>query len=117
MEKHFLDSQGLTALWSKILQEDYTNNQTLTAVINAIDQTKQNKYVLISAQLLKNNWDNNLQTIMDEEILLGDQYLYIVDCNGASIQANDVSVEGQMTFSANIIPTQDINITIIRVEV
>lgn len=36
----YLDSNGLTHLWSKISMEDYPNNETLMAVINAIDQTK-----------------------------------------------------------------------------
>lgn len=41
-EKKFLDYEGLKFLWSKIL-EDYPNNQTLTAIINAIDETKADK--------------------------------------------------------------------------
>lgn len=39
----FLDEQGLQHLWSKISMEDYPNNETLIAVLNAIDQTKANK--------------------------------------------------------------------------
>lgn len=36
----FLDIDGLIYLWSKIKMEDYPNNETLVAVINAIDETK-----------------------------------------------------------------------------
>lgn len=41
----FLDEQGLQHLWSKISMEDYPNNETLIAVLNAIDQTKLDKSV------------------------------------------------------------------------
>lgn len=41
--KKFLDQKGIAHLWSKINIEDYPNNQTLTAVINAIDETKADK--------------------------------------------------------------------------
>lgn len=43
MEKKYLDSEGLRFLWSKISMEDYPNNETLIAVINAIDEEKANK--------------------------------------------------------------------------
>ena len=39
----FLDERGVQHLWSKISMEDYPNNETLIAVLNAIDQTKANK--------------------------------------------------------------------------
>mgnify|MGYP006967153711 CR=1 FL=1 len=42
-EKKFLDQEGVKHLWSKISMEDYPNNETLMAVINAIDDTKANK--------------------------------------------------------------------------
>ena len=35
-----LDSAGLTYLWSKINMQDYPNNETLIAILNAIDDTK-----------------------------------------------------------------------------
>ena len=41
----FLDEKGLQHLWSKISMEDYPNNETLIAVLNAIDQTKLDKSV------------------------------------------------------------------------
>ena len=42
-EIKFLDQEGVKYLWSKISMEDYPNNETLMAVINAIDQTKADK--------------------------------------------------------------------------
>jgi hypothetical protein len=41
--KKFLDQKGIEHLWSKISMEDYPNNDTLMAVINAIDETKADK--------------------------------------------------------------------------
>ena len=49
--KKFLDQDGIQHLWSKISMEDYPNNETLIAVINAIDETKSNKdEVLLKAE-------------------------------------------------------------------
>lgn len=42
-EKRFLDQEGIKYLWSKISMEDYPNNETLIAVLNAIDETKADK--------------------------------------------------------------------------
>ena len=39
----FLDEKGVQYLWSKISMEDYPNNETLIAVLNAIDITKLDK--------------------------------------------------------------------------
>lgn len=35
--KKFLDLAGVEYLWSKISMEDYPNNETLIAILNAID--------------------------------------------------------------------------------
>ena len=41
--KKFLDQKGVELLWSKLSLEDYPNNDTLIAVINAIDKNKADK--------------------------------------------------------------------------
>lgn len=43
MSKSFLDEAGVAFLWSKISLQDYPNNETLIAVLNAIDTTKADK--------------------------------------------------------------------------
>lgn len=43
MAKKFLDAEGVKYLWSKVSLEDYPNNETLIAILNAIDQTKADK--------------------------------------------------------------------------
>ena len=45
MEKKYLDAEGLQYLWSKLSLEDYPNNETLIAVLNAIDETKLDKKI------------------------------------------------------------------------
>jgi hypothetical protein len=50
-----LNEQGLQYLWSKILLEDYPNNETLVAVLNAIDETKADKNQL-NDYLLKSEY-------------------------------------------------------------
>lgn len=40
--KKFLDQEGVALLWQRT-SEDYVDNNTLTAVVNAIDETKENK--------------------------------------------------------------------------
>ena len=47
----FLDYEGVKHLWSKISMEDYPNNETLMAVINAIDETKADKSEITWANL------------------------------------------------------------------
>lgn len=37
MAKKFLDAEGVKYLWSKVSLKDYPNNETLIAVLNAID--------------------------------------------------------------------------------
>lgn len=58
----FLDYAGVMQLWKRLSLEDYPNNETLMAVINAIDETKADKddiptmdeiYENISARLTK----------------------------------------------------------------
>jgi hypothetical protein len=44
-DKKFLDQEGVKYLWSKLSLEDYPNNETLMAVIQAIDTTKLDKSI------------------------------------------------------------------------
>lgn len=44
--KKVLDQSGVQYLWSKISMENYPNNDTLIAILNAIDETKADKETL-----------------------------------------------------------------------
>lgn len=59
--KKFLDKEGIEYLWSKISMEDYPNNETLIAVLNAIDETKADKEEVPSKISQLEN-DSNLMT-------------------------------------------------------
>ena len=48
MEQKFIDRDGLKVLWNQVNLKDYPNNETLMAVIDAIDETKANKNELFS---------------------------------------------------------------------
>ena len=62
-EKKYLDQQGVQYLWSKVSMEDYPNNETLIAVLNAIDETKANKdeVVLTIPQTLTEEQKNQIK--------------------------------------------------------
>lgn len=61
----FLDEKGLQHLWSKISMEDYPNNETLIAVLNAIDQTKANKDEILTMDEIYNEIINRLPKAED----------------------------------------------------
>lgn len=66
--KKFLDKEGIEYLWSKISMEDYPNNETLIAVLNAIDETKADKdYVntAIEENSKQADWAQTDETAMD----------------------------------------------------
>ena len=59
-QKKFLDYEGVKHLWSKINMQDYPNNETLMAVINAIDETKADK-----TDIVQSDWSQNDPTASD----------------------------------------------------
>jgi hypothetical protein len=56
MTQKFLDAEGIKYLWSQLSMEDYPNNETLIAVLNAIDETKADKTILDN-YLLKSEYE------------------------------------------------------------
>ena len=56
-DKKYLDQAGVQYLWSKVSLQDYPNNDTLVAVLNAIDDTKADKESL-SDVALTGNWED-----------------------------------------------------------
>ena len=73
--KKFLDEEGLKLLWSKISMEDYPNNETLIAILNAIDATKADKTYVDDLNSVINvrvstleTWHKNFTEVSEEEI-------------------------------------------------
>ena len=56
----FLDLDGLKVLWEQFSSKDYVDNETLIAIINAIDEIKANKDEIIQA-----DWNQNDNTALD----------------------------------------------------
>jgi hypothetical protein len=70
--KKVLDQEGLKYLWSRISMEDYPNNSTLMAVIDAIDETKVDK--IDGKDLSTNDFT--------------DEYIQIITGNVANVQSH-----------------------------
>lgn len=71
-EKKFLDQAGVEYLWSKIDMQDYPNNETLIAVINAIDENKANKDEIPSLEgYATENYVENLYQKLNSNTVLG----------------------------------------------
>lgn len=74
-EKKFLDQSGVEYLWSRLSLEDYPNNETLIAVLNAIDVTKAdkiytdelNRVINVKVSTLE-TWHKNFTEVSEEEI-------------------------------------------------
>ena len=78
----FLDYEGVKHLWSKVSMKDYPNNETLAAVINAIDETKADKSELFSGSwndLSDRPFFDNEDIICDGTMDIG-EYTYPDDC-------------------------------------
>ena len=74
-EKKFLDQSGVEYLWSRLSLEDYPNNETLIAVLNAIDATKADKTYADDLNSVTNvrvstleTWHKNFTEVSEEEI-------------------------------------------------
>ena len=83
--KKFLDYNGVQYLWSKISIEDYPNNETLIAVLNAIDDTKADK-VELANYLLKEDY---IKSEVGGEIVLSD-YLSKIEAENTYANKNEI---------------------------
>ena len=92
-EKKFLDQAGVQYLWSQLSMEDYPNNETLIAVLNAIDQTKADKDELFSG-----SWNDLNDKPFGEElsttvIYSGNIEMPIIMTDPAYVAAADIPVD------------------------
>lgn len=74
--KKFLDEEGLKLLWSKVNMGDYPNNETLIAILNAIDTTKQDSLTGTNGQVV--GFDENGNAIAIDLNLSNTQSAFIV---------------------------------------
>jgi hypothetical protein len=68
MENKFLDRNGVQFLWKQLSLEDYPNNETLAAILNAIDDTKADK-TYVNNYLLNIDYDTLLKFDTNEIVI------------------------------------------------
>lgn len=97
IEKKFLDQTGVQFLWSKISMGDYPNNQDLTNVINAIDETKADKGEVATAE-------SNAKSYTDAKLSEFEHTVKVVTYNESKV----AEIDNQVEFTINL-STFDIN--------
>ena len=95
----FLDYEGVKHLWSKVSMKDYPNNETLAAVINAIDETKADKSELFSGSWNdledKPFYNENIEVVLLNEVI---QMTSHFEGNGTYFRFHDVSAGDHTRF-------------------
>ena len=79
----------------------------------------------ITVTLPAENWSGRAQTVQDESLLADSKYWYIAcadaDCFMAAsetgVKADNITVDGQITFRCEVTPTENLTISIVRMEV
>lgn len=89
--KKFLDQEGIKYLWSKISMEDYPNNATLMAVINAIDETKANSSEVIKHITQTLNEAQKTQARQNIDVLSADEINNLLEVDYDNSFAFDTS--------------------------
>lgn len=127
MTQKFIDRDGLKVLWNQISLKDYPNNETLMAVIDAIDETKANKDELFSKSWndlrdrthytevidpIDFTWDGNLSNITTYETTYDGDTIYCIKVSDTVV----VNKESRLSFVKvqrlpNLTSTRDIPIS------
>lgn len=79
----------------------------------------------ITVTLPAENWSGRAQTVQDESLLADSKYWYIMcydaDCFVAAsetgVKADNITTDGQVTFRCEVTPTEDLTVSILRLEV
>lgn len=105
----YLDYEGVKYLWSKISMEDYPNNETLIAILNAIDETKANKDEILQANMAQNDetasdYVKGRTHWEESEILLPETTL--ISSNAQFFIESDLVFENNKTYQVNYCGTK-----------
>lgn len=79
----------------------------------------------ITVTLPAANWNDRTQTVLDESLLADSKYRYIVcgdascfmACSEVGVKADNITVNGQITFNCEVAPDEDLTIHILRLEI
>lgn len=103
------------------------------ATLNRVDQLLESIIPLLegaqhsgtTVTLPAENWSGRAQTVKDNILLADEKYWYIVcadaDCfmavSETGVKADNITVNGQVTFHCEVTPTENLTIYILRLEV
>ena len=97
-------------------------NEILESVVPLLESAQ---HTGITVTLPAENWSGRAQTVQDESLLADSKYWYIVcadaDCFMAAsetgVKADNITVDGQITFRCEVTPVEDLTLYILRLEV
>lgn len=100
-----------------------TRIDALLEVITPLLESAQHTGITVT--LPAENWSGRAQTVQDESLLANSKYWYIVcadaDCFMAAsetgVKADNITVDGQITFHCEVTPVEDLTLYILRLEV
>ena len=117
-------SSGPVTIDADDIPDEDTNNKFTNETEKEYWNSKANKSISFTVTLSAQDWTDNQQTISDARFVASG-YGYIVgpadssyeDCNEAGIRALEVTIDEQMTFTCKDVPTNNLIINIVRMEV
>ena len=122
-EKKLTTMEQLRALAEKGKLDTLTRIDALLEVITPLLESAQHTGITVT--LPAENWSGRAQTVQDESLLADSKYWYIVcadaDCFMAAsetgVKADNITVDGQITFHCEVTPVEDLTLYILRLEV
>lgn len=122
-EKKLTTMEQLRALAEKGKLDTLTRIDALLEVITPLLESAQHAGITVT--LPAENWSGRAQTVQDESLLADSKYWYIVcadaDCFMAAsetgVKADNITVDGQITFHCEVTPVEDLTLYILRLEV
>ena len=122
-EKKLTTMEQLRALAEKGKLDTLTRIDALLEVITPLLESAQHTGITVT--LPAGNWSGRAQTVQDESLLADSKYWYIVcadaDCFMAAsetgVKADNITVDGQITFHCEVTPVEDLTLYILRLEV
>ena len=97
-------------------------NEILESVVPLLESAQ---HTGITVTLPAENWSGRAQTVQDESLLANGNYWYIVCADADSfmaasesgVKADNITIDGQITFRCEITPVGNLTIYILRLEV
>ena len=122
-EKQLTTIEQLRALAERGKQDTLIRiNELLDSMIPLLESAQ---HAGITVTLPAEKWSGRAQTVQDESLLADGKYWYIVcadaDCFMAAsetgVKADNITTDGQVTFRCEVTPTENLTISILRLEV